>query len=404
LEFVCRSQAAAGYCRLNTSDCTSGAYYGEVGLDECGAGPCGGKNQEWTAIKSKASKGGFVFKSALEGSTASAKCYMLNIPADLSLGSAQVVAFGDASCDTGSIQSDFVSAATGVLETKGFPTPSCSSRDGCCVQAAPWSNTTSNTTFSPLAMAVCDATAQPLQQFEFDDLKGDHPGRIRDKATGRCLSIKNCALDVGPHTGPQPGPPQCDDDSYQIFLKPGNMYSRFLRLHDGRVLMTFTHRTCQWVDNDGWGAGSRALLSYDDGLSWDVDHDYMVLNAEDDFFPRGLLPSPTPTPSTFCKGWLLPPGPASSSGSGYGTEMANGVNSSSQPEVDHSPLVAPGQQCGKQQWRWGSIWGTIGEQHGVLRQFTPPNGSCDPAVRQFPSFRLCPCRFVFTHCCLTADI
>eukprot|EP01051_Picozoa_sp_SAG22_P040663 SAG22_NODE_22059_length_252_cov_0.392157_1_plen_60_part_01 len=57
------------------------------GLDECGVGPCGGKNQEWTAIASTASESGFVFKSALEGSTASAKCYMLNIPEDLSLGS-----------------------------------------------------------------------------------------------------------------------------------------------------------------------------------------------------------------------------------------------------------------------------------------------------------------------------
>lgn len=276
LEKNCRSQAAAGYCRLNTSDCTSGAYYGEVGLDECGTGPCGGQNQEWTAIKSKASKGGFVFKSALEGSTASAKCYMLNIPADLSLGSAQVVAFGDTSCDTGSTQSDFVSAGSGVLETKGFPTPACSSRDGCCVQAAPWSNTTSNTTFSPLAMAVCDPAAQPLQQFEFDNRKGDRPGRIRQG--NRCLSIKNCALDVGPHTGPQPGPTQCDNDSYQIFFKPGHLF----------------------------------------GVNW---REYM--------------------------------------------------------------------------WRWGSIWGTIGEQHGVLRQFTPPSGSCDPAVKRCPYFpsacvALCP--------------
>ena len=105
----------------------------------------------------------------------------------------------------------------------------------------------------------------------------------------------------------QAGPPQCDNDSHPIFLRPGNMYSRFLRLHDGRVLMTWTHRTCQWIDDDGWGAGSRALLSYDDGLSWDFDHDYLVLNAEDDFYPRGLLPSPPLPLSNYCSGWVLPP-------------------------------------------------------------------------------------------------
>ena len=142
--------------------------------------------------------GGLVFKSVMEGATPETKCYMLNIPEDLSLGF-QVVAFGDKTCDTWSPQTAFVAAESGVLESKGFKTTQCDSTSGCCIQAAvPPSNTTgsNNTAVSSLAMAVCDPTAQPLQQFEFENLKGA-PGRIREKATGgRCLSIRSCDLDV----------------------------------------------------------------------------------------------------------------------------------------------------------------------------------------------------------------
>jgi hypothetical protein len=42
---------------------------------------------------------------------------------------------------------------------------------------------------------VCDS-ANTLQQFEAEDLDGQL-GRIRDKASGRCLSVKNCELETG---------------------------------------------------------------------------------------------------------------------------------------------------------------------------------------------------------------
>ena len=75
-----------------------------------------------------------------------------------------------------------------------------------------------------------------------------------------------------------------------------------LRLQDGRVLLTFTQR-CNGLGpdhnkawgsgngsnachdgnlTDGYGTGLRALLSYDDGATWDFDSDYMVLSAQDD--------------------------------------------------------------------------------------------------------------------------
>ena len=66
-----------------------------------------------------------------------------------------------------------------------------------------------------------------------------------------------------------------------MWLKPGNHYSHMLRLHDGRLLMTWTHRS-NLIDDDGYGTGSRGLLSYDDGFSWDFDFDYIVIKAQDE--------------------------------------------------------------------------------------------------------------------------
>ena len=55
------------------------------------------------------------------------------------------------------------------------------------------------------------------------------------------------------------------------FLKPGSIYSHCLRLNDGnrtgsRLLMTFTKRSSVY-DDDGFGSGSRGLVSYDEGDS-----------------------------------------------------------------------------------------------------------------------------------------
>ena len=55
----------------------------------------------------------------------------------------------------------------------------------------------------------------------------------------------------------------------------GEMYPRFLKLNDGRLLLTFTVRSNSY---DGYALGLRALLSYDDGETWDFDHDRIIID------------------------------------------------------------------------------------------------------------------------------
>jgi hypothetical protein len=45
--------------------------------------------------------------------------------------------------------------------------------------------------------------------------------------------------------------------------------------------MTFTKRSSLY-DDDGFGSGSRGLLSYTEGDSWDMDSDYIVISAQND--------------------------------------------------------------------------------------------------------------------------
>lgn len=54
----------------------------------------------------------------------------------------------------------------------------------------------------------------------------------------------------------------------------GEMYPRFLRLADGRLLLTFTVRS---NSSDGQPLGLRAIISPDDGESWDFEHDRIVI-------------------------------------------------------------------------------------------------------------------------------
>ena len=61
---------------------------------------------------------------------------------------------------------------------------------------------------------------------------------------------------------------------YGTFGAFGEMYFRFLRLHDRRLLCTFTVRS---MATDGQPMGLRAVVSYDDGQTWDFDHDRLVL-------------------------------------------------------------------------------------------------------------------------------
>ncbi len=62
---------------------------------------------------------------------------------------------------------------------------------------------------------------------------------------------------------------------YGTFGAGGEMYPRFLRLRDGRLLLTFTVRSSS---TDGHALGLRAIISHDDGLTWDFDHDRLVIS------------------------------------------------------------------------------------------------------------------------------
>ena len=56
----------------------------------------------------------------------------------------------------------------------------------------------------------------------------------------------------------------------------GEMYPRFLRLQDGRLLLTFTVRS---NSTDGYSLGLRAIISNDDGKSWNFRQDRLVLSS-----------------------------------------------------------------------------------------------------------------------------
>ena len=57
----------------------------------------------------------------------------------------------------------------------------------------------------------------------------------------------------------------------------GEMYPRFLKLADGRLMLTFTVRS---GTSDGSPLGVRAILSEDDGDTWDFRHDRLVISYE----------------------------------------------------------------------------------------------------------------------------
>lgn len=56
----------------------------------------------------------------------------------------------------------------------------------------------------------------------------------------------------------------------------GEMYPRFLSLKDGRLLLTFTVRS---NSTDGYALGLRAIISADDGDTWDFQHDRLILSS-----------------------------------------------------------------------------------------------------------------------------
>ena len=96
-------------------------------------------------------------------------------------------------------------------------------------------------------------------------------------ASFHCLSAAACWPDCA-HSHPQ-----CAGQ--EPFGEIGNLFPRFLTLHDGRLLLTFTVRA---NSTDGWGLGVRAVLLGDTkepvperGLVWAFTHDRMVIGAQD---------------------------------------------------------------------------------------------------------------------------
>jgi hypothetical protein len=64
---------------------------------------------------------------------------------------------------------------------------------------------------------------------------------------------------------------------YGTFGAGGEMYPRFVRLTDGRLLLTFTVRSSS---TDGHALGLRAILSDDDGETWRFDRDRLVIDDQ----------------------------------------------------------------------------------------------------------------------------
>ena len=66
-------------------------------------------------------------------------------------------------------------------------------------------------------------------------------------------------------------------DAHGTFGTYGEMYPRFLQLKDERLLLTFTVRS---NSSDGRALGLRAIISYDDGDTWDFKRDRLVIDAQ----------------------------------------------------------------------------------------------------------------------------
>jgi hypothetical protein len=64
---------------------------------------------------------------------------------------------------------------------------------------------------------------------------------------------------------------------FGTFGAGGEMYPRFLRLPGNPLLLTFTVRSST---TDGNALGLRAIVSPDDGASWDFDHDRLVIDDQ----------------------------------------------------------------------------------------------------------------------------
>merc|ERR1712113_986920 len=103
---------------------------------------------------------------------------------------------------------------------------------------------------------------------------------------------------------PGKGVPSCIHPHSQCtgmapFGNIGELYPRFVRLPSvsgGGALLTFTVRCGMHVEAesgqcnstfDGHGLGLRAIVSRDDGVSWDLAHDRFIVSTKDGFGVSG---------------------------------------------------------------------------------------------------------------------
>ena len=97
-------------------------------------------------------------------------------------------------------------------------------------------------------------------------------GGYCNPASPKSHSVKGGCYTRGAAKGCPTYVDKCANMSWEkgAFLKPGNMYTHFLRLRDNRLLLTWTKRLASLpeaeYDDDGYGSGTRGLISYDDGL------------------------------------------------------------------------------------------------------------------------------------------
>ena len=109
---------------------------GRVVLDECGAGPCDGKNAQWHAVVTGAWS---TFESKDIGSSAS--CYTLNAVGDggVTTNNWPMVAWGAATCDPNAGNNQFKwDEDTGLLRVNFLlPLSSCTTAADCCLVAEP---------------------------------------------------------------------------------------------------------------------------------------------------------------------------------------------------------------------------------------------------------------------------
>jgi hypothetical protein len=128
------------------------------------------------------------------------------------------------------------------------------------------------------------------QLWQSSDTRGEYWHCISQAAAGYCAAGK---VKGGCYTrgGAKDCPAYVDNCANltwdkAAWIKPGNMYTHLLRLHDGRVLLTWTKRLASipnpMYDDDGYGAGTRGSISYNDGSSFALDTDYIVIQAQND--------------------------------------------------------------------------------------------------------------------------